>query len=334
MCGTQTRNPHLRRSIKKCLQVGLCEYCVVKLVNDNKDSDQITLLSFGGSRRHTLMMKYVSVWSNISNGSNKSSNYNEWIPVTDNHNNPIIIGRAEMHYYHGMRAVVGGSNNHLLFITYYLNHISVFDLNTFQFIKHDNLPADNHVHHHCFVSNSANGHGQEMMKTNKQNYQMLLFYQNTGLSIEYDEDNNTFQFHQLLVCDDIAKLSNYAYVCVNDIILFFGGWNDDKCVFSKSVHKYSIKEKKWTKFENTLPGPLCHCTAVLNKNSTYIHIIGGQNKNSILSTHMKTEVHVWDPSQLSKKEIKFAIQYWIRISEIKLGWIDDFDKIVMKYIRT
>ncbi|ETO36311.1 hypothetical protein RFI_00751 [Reticulomyxa filosa] len=188
------------------------------------------------------MMKYVSVWSDDNNSGdknenenqnetnkskklnelNKSNNYNEWVPFTDNHNHPIILGR-DRDDYRGMRAVIGGFNNHLLFITYPDNNISVFDLNTFQFIKHDQLPTD-YIGYHCFVSKSENGQGQGMMKTNqknKQNYQMLLFCMETGLSIEYDEDNNTFQFYQLLVCDDIALLICYAYVRINDIILFF-----------------------------------------------------------------------------------------------------------------
>ncbi|ETN99703.1 hypothetical protein RFI_37767, partial [Reticulomyxa filosa] len=127
----------------------ICEYprhisirghCVVKLIDDNnKHSNQITLLSFGGCYEHTLMMKYVSVWSNTLNKSNELNNYNQWVLFTDNHNCTIIIERTTGDY-GGVRAVIGRRNNHLLFITYYPNKISVFNLNTFQFIKHDNLP--------------------------------------------------------------------------------------------------------------------------------------------------------------------------------------------------
>ncbi|ETO04849.1 hypothetical protein RFI_32550, partial [Reticulomyxa filosa] len=207
--------------------VTLNGHCVVKLVDNNKDKNDITLLSFGGYYKHTLVMKYVSVWSNTSNKSNESNefnNYNEWIPLTDNHNHPIVIGRGHDDY-HGMRAVIGGINNHF-----------VFDLNTFQFIKHHTLPTDNPIWHHCFVSNSENGKGQEMIKTNKQNYRMLLFCKYTGLSIEYDEDNNIFQFHQLPVCKDIAPFNKYAYICINDAILFLGGhyYKDNNSIFSKS----------------------------------------------------------------------------------------------------
>ncbi|ETO32236.1 hypothetical protein RFI_04880 [Reticulomyxa filosa] len=318
----------------------ICEYpsdvelkghCVVKLEdNNNKDSNQITLLSIGGSRfrkRHTLMMKYVSVWSNISN---KLKTYNQWVPFTDNRNYPIIIGRKDDSYL-GVRAVIGGSNNHLLFITYPSNNISVFDLNTFQFIQHHTLSTDSDIRYHCFVLKSENGQRQEMMKTNKQNNQMLLFCKNTGLSIEYDEDKNIFQCHQLPVCDDIASFNRYAYVCINDVILFFGGGNSR--AISKLVHEYSIRENKWMTFQNTLPSTLHDCVATLSEEDNHVYIIGGQNdKNKEVSTHMKTKVRVWDPSQLSQKEFKFVIQYWIRISEIKFGWIDDFDKIIIKYI--
>ncbi|ETN99899.1 hypothetical protein RFI_37568, partial [Reticulomyxa filosa] len=135
----------------------------------------------------------------------------------------------------------------------------------------------------------------------KQNYQMLLFKDNTGLSIEYDEDNNTLQFHQLHVCHDIAPFYAYACVCINNIILFFGGYGykNDRYIYSKSVHKYSIRENKWMTFKNTLPNPLRSCIAILSEDNNYIHIIGGNNnKNAAISIHMKTKVRELDPSQL------------------------------------
>ncbi|ETO01784.1 hypothetical protein RFI_35655, partial [Reticulomyxa filosa] len=166
---------------------------------------------------------------------------------------------------------------------YHCKRKSVFDLNTFQFIKHDKLPANNNeICYRCFVSKSENGQVQEMMKTNqknKRNYQMLLFSFRAGLSIEYDEDNNTFQFQKLPACDDIASFNYYAYVCINDIILFFGGYGGN--VVSKSVHKYSIRENKWMAFRKTLPSPLRNCVAILSEEDNDIHIIGGVNNKNI-----------------------------------------------------
>ncbi|ETO32476.1 hypothetical protein RFI_04642 [Reticulomyxa filosa] len=342
ICGNRFKRDCYSYHILKNEYKFICEYprgieldghCVMKLVDNN--SNEITLLSFGGDYKHTLVMKYVSVWSNDNNNNDnemdkskevkKLNNYNEWVPFTDNHNNQIEIGRSG-DYYIGVRAVIGGSNNHLLFIAYYPNNISVFDLNTFQFIKYGRLPTKRMLFH-CFISKPE--------KNKNKIYELLLFCWDTGLSIEYDEDKNTFQFHELPVCDDIKPFFRYAYVCINDIILFFGGRNaklDDKSVVSKSVYKYSIQENKWMIFQNNLPNPLYDCVAILSEDDNHIHIIGGQNdKNTTISTHMKTKVRVWDASLLSKHEIKFIIQHWVRTLKIKLGWINDFDELVFKY---
>ncbi|ETO32017.1 hypothetical protein RFI_05099 [Reticulomyxa filosa] len=224
--------------------VSLWGHCVVKLVDSNsnkdKDNNQITLLSFGGENRHTLVMKYVTINQKIKE-IKQIKQLQSMVTFTDNHNNPIIIGR-DNYDYRGARALIDGINNNLLFITYKYDNISVFDLNTFQFIKHNQLPTDNNsIWYQCFVSKSENGQVQEMMKTNQknqQNYQMMLFCFKTGLSIEYNEDTKTFLFQEITVCDDIASLFTYAYVYVNDIILFFGGYSST--VVSNSVQKYSI----------------------------------------------------------------------------------------------
>ncbi|ETO32817.1 hypothetical protein RFI_04297 [Reticulomyxa filosa] len=249
-------------------------HCVVKLINNNKDSDEITLLSFGGFYDHTLVMKYVSVWSNNNdNEMNKPKNYNQWVPFTDSHNRTIRIGRDNDNY-NGVRAVIGGSNNNLLFITYLNCNISVFDLNTFQFIKHDTLPIGNYINYHCFNKNN----------------EMLLFFRSTGLLIEYDENNNNFQFHQLRVGKDIESLCQYGYVCTNGGILFFGGYT---YMNSKTVCKYLIQEKSWITFETSLPIPLYGCFGILSEDNTHIHIIGGISERSAVSTHMKTKVNIW-----------------------------------------
>ncbi|ETO05529.1 hypothetical protein RFI_31866 [Reticulomyxa filosa] len=281
----------------------ICEYpshikveshCVVKLVDNN---NEVTLLSFGGFCQHTLVMKYVSVCDDISNKLNELNNYNQWIPFTDNHNRPINIGSLNSTYI-GARAVIGGSNNHLLFITHLYREISVFNLSKFKFIKHNFLPTYNYIEYHCFVSNSENGQGQEKIKTNKKNYQMLLFCKKAGLSIEYDEDKNTFQFHQLSVYDDIASLFKYAYVRINDAILFFGGCNASSCNASKLMHKYLIRENKWMPFQKALPDPLFDCAAILSEDNN-IHIIGGNIDTSVtVSTHVNTKMCLCDPSQL------------------------------------
>ncbi|ETO16592.1 hypothetical protein RFI_20747 [Reticulomyxa filosa] len=266
----------------------------------NNDNNEITLLSFGGKYKYTLVMKYVSVWGNDNNddGMNKlkkSKNCNQWIPFTSNENHPIHIGRDE-YCYDGVRAVIGGSDNHLLFITYQRNNISVFNLNTFQFIKHETFPTNNCINYHCFILKSEHG---QMKTNNKRSYEMLLFDQKTGLSIEYDEDNNNFQFRHIPVCKDAAPFNRYAYVCINDAILFFDGqsWKGNKSVASKTLHKYSIQKKTWSTFKHILPISLQNCFGILNEDNTHIHIIGGSNGKDAVSTHMKIKVREWIDSR-------------------------------------
>ncbi|ETO15295.1 hypothetical protein RFI_22069 [Reticulomyxa filosa] len=120
ICGNRFKRDCYSYHILKNEYKFICEYprgieldghCVMKLVDNN--SNEITLLSFGGDYKHTLVMKYVSVWSNDNN-----NNDNEMDKIKGNsHNNQIEIGRSG-DYYIGVRAVIGGSNNHLLFITY------------------------------------------------------------------------------------------------------------------------------------------------------------------------------------------------------------------------
>ncbi|ETO07524.1 hypothetical protein RFI_29868, partial [Reticulomyxa filosa] len=94
------------------------------------------------------------------------------------------------------------------------------------------------------------------------------------------ENNNNFQFHQLPVCDDIAPFHSYAYVHINDVILFFGEWDNKFIDVSKSVHKYSIRENEWMVFQNAL------------LRLRYSIVILSEKDNT------KTRVCVCDPSML------------------------------------
>ncbi|ETN99839.1 hypothetical protein RFI_37628 [Reticulomyxa filosa] len=117
-----------------------------------------------------------------------------------------------------------------------------------------------------------------MIETNKekeQNYQMLLFSKNTGLSIEYDEDNINYLF--VIVLHNLMGM----HMCVT------------------MITQVLIREDKWITFENTLPSPLCYCVAISNEEDNHIHIIGGEDDKEItVSTHIKTKVRLWDHSLL------------------------------------
>ncbi|ETO05683.1 hypothetical protein RFI_31715, partial [Reticulomyxa filosa] len=186
----------------------------------------------------------------------------------NNHNNIIQIGRDGDNY-EGVRAVIG-----------------VFDLNTFQFIKHDNLP----IFIHCGII--ALYQNQKIRKNNKNKiYEMILFCKE-ALSIGYDEDNNILQYHRLRFYNGIAPFYRCAFVCIDDVILFFGGLSNKKYNVSKAVHKYLIQENAWIKYDElNLPIRLYNCFAVLSEDKKHIHLIGGSDyKGTTVPRHMKTKV--------------------------------------------
>ncbi|ETO02403.1 hypothetical protein RFI_35033, partial [Reticulomyxa filosa] len=121
---------------------------------------------------------------------------------------------------------------------------------------------------------------------------------------------------------DIAPFNAYAYVCINDTILFFGGCGSG---ISKLVHKYSIRENKWMTFQNTLPSPLYDCVAILSEDSTHVHIIGGKDDNyKLLSTHLKIKVSEW----LTEEEMKKGIELKAEKEEEKKE--NEMDKTIKK----
>ncbi|ETO16004.1 hypothetical protein RFI_21356 [Reticulomyxa filosa] len=81
------------------------------------------------------------------------------------------------------------------------------------------------------------------------------------LSIEYDEDNSDFPFHQLSVCDYIESY----VVCINDIILFFGD-------FTILMLQVFNSRKQMDKTSNTLHNSLFDCVAILNEEDNVIYI--------------------------------------------------------------
>ncbi|ETO27254.1 hypothetical protein RFI_09878 [Reticulomyxa filosa] len=284
--------------------VKLFGHCVVKRVNQD-NPNAITLLSFGGKYKHTLVMNYVSVWTNVdSDDGDEDDNKedqkkeirpsargkNTWLPFTDKQNRVIQIGRPE-DYYDGARAVIGGSLQHLLFITYAPKHIDVFNLDTYTYVLRSTLPLgdDNtDILYHCFVCKT-------MPAMDKSNItEMVLFYKKLGFAITYDETKHAFEFQKLTVSDAIAPFVDYAYVYINGDILFFGGDSSDVGGVSKAVHKYSTKEKKWTKFDHTLPVALSDCIGIVSEDHSCVHILGGFDHNyNGVSTHLKTDARQW-----------------------------------------
>ncbi|ETO03222.1 WD repeat-containing protein [Reticulomyxa filosa] len=338
------------------------DHCVVKRVTKNNDKDDITLLSFGGyglfDEKYTLTMKYVSVWNTdddekeVENENTKKRN-NEWIPLTDNDNKPVIIDC-------GMNAIIGGSNNNLLFIFYYPKKIRVFNLNTFKYVKNSKLPIDNAMERCCFATNESIN-------------EMIVFDQNIRLSIRYDEDKNIFKYHKARTYKNFKSFRSSGCVRFNDLILFFGGKEGSDTDTLKKIYRYYLSDNTWMKYEKSLPISLDDCIAIMSEDKHFIHIFGTTNEY-----HMKTQVSEWiqketemekqwmlkdkelrdieecrmewkkmrqnpevkkltDLHQIEKKkkkkEIEMIIEQWMHLSSVNnTGWIDDFNVIILRYI--
>ncbi|ETO05677.1 hypothetical protein RFI_31719, partial [Reticulomyxa filosa] len=201
---------------------------------------------------------------------------NQWMLIANKQKKQIFIGRSEDDYL-GVGAIIGGSENHLLFINYREKNIDVFNLKTLQYMNKVILPIGSVMKYHCFIAKTE--HDVTITDTNQRIWEMLLFSQNTGLSIEYDEDSNTFRFRNVRVCTSIKQCYSYGCVYVNHLLLFFGGEGTNGKA-SDRVYKYSFLDKQWMNFEQTLPISLNECTAILNEDHTFVHILGGYDGNT------------------------------------------------------
>ncbi|ETO09892.1 G-protein beta WD-40 repeats containing protein [Reticulomyxa filosa] len=339
--------------------VELSGHCVVKIGNqDDKNANAITLLCFGGykaKQKYALVMKYVSVWEKV--GSKRARDSNTWKIFKDKSDHPISIGKEAVDYKE-VRAVVGGSSNHLLFITYPPKNIDVFDLNNLQFQGRCILPTYTNIESHCLVLKS-NGNADKKKKS-----EMVLFCKDTGLSIEYNEEGKKFQFEKFRAYSKLRSCHHFAYVCINNEILFFGGYSGN---VSNRVHKYSIHDDVWMTYEHTLPVALQGSAAVLNVDNTCIYLLGGKNNQWInlkikaeelmkkqtkqeeqwaVEEQERREIEIirmeWNRMKdafdikklkvIRQTEIEIIIAQWYRSLFVKLRWVDELNKIVSRYV--
>ncbi|ETN99652.1 hypothetical protein RFI_37818, partial [Reticulomyxa filosa] len=130
----------------------------------------------------------------------------------------------------------------------------------------------------------------------------ILFCLNTGLLIKYDEQNKTFHYEKLPICPALNDLKSYSFVYLCDFIFLFGGRNVNTSQKTKSVYKYSMKEKTWSEFKFTLPMEISLSFAILSNDDTNVHIIGGWNaRNEIQKMHVTVNVEqLFEKSELLK----------------------------------
>ncbi|ETO32136.1 hypothetical protein RFI_04981, partial [Reticulomyxa filosa] len=148
------------------------------------------------------------------------------------------------------------------------------------------------IDYHCFVLNSENGQGQEMMKTNQDKIKKFIkcccFVERQDYQLNMMKITIFFNF------------INYLFVKVlhNTIVMHM-------CILM--MQSYSLVDVVMViQFEKTnglhlkthYPVHCMNCAAILSEEDSNIHIIGGSTGDKIESTHMKTKVREWDPSYL------------------------------------
>ncbi|ETO19838.1 hypothetical protein RFI_17388, partial [Reticulomyxa filosa] len=166
------------------------------------DRNQITLFSFGGSNRVTLMMRYRSVWDE------KNNRRNIWQRTFHN-----VIDPEDMDM--PVHAVIGGSKNQLLFYVCPLGRIRVVNVHSLEQVGQGQLPINCIDGSYCLV----------------RMYHYLLFvHTRDAFCIQYDEILSTFSYKEFPVCPDLKFVRNYSYACVKNLLMIFGGRKNHQCL--------------------------------------------------------------------------------------------------------
>jgi len=240
--------------------------------------------------------------------------------------NNVVFGKHQKHNLIGACALIGGSKQHLLFITRESNEIDVIELQSWEYlktIKNTTLPIakNNYIGSHCLVS----------INNSKNNNEFCFMARGETLLIRYDEEHKEFSYRQISApLASFQFYTNYAYAYWNRRMFIFGGVDAKRdkpmdSIWILDIHK---KDTIWKKSELKMPSAIGDATAVLSESDSSAHIIGGNDdKGKDQSTHYVMNL-------LTLQDIETIAKYWIRTQEKELtkGWIGEFNKIIANYI--
>jgi len=257
-------------------------------------------------------MNYQSVWDNQAMKTHR----NEWKLA------PFTIGEENDNLF-GIRALIGGSQNQLLFVVYLYHHIQVFDLHSYQSIGTYRLPFE--FYGPCsFVKIESENH----LNINT----MMMFYRNYGVLIKYHEKEQTVEYETLPVCVGLQDVSYYSYVSVKDFVVLFGGFkNHGNCNTVDKVYVYSIKTKEWRECLYKLPAASCLTFSIVDNNQKWVHVLGG-NRGSLENSQQHLQIRMAYLTGLTLQEIGVIMEYWVRVNRLRMGWIGEFHAIIANYM--
>ncbi|ETO20931.1 hypothetical protein RFI_16272 [Reticulomyxa filosa] len=303
--------------------VKLKRHVVVKYINQSGD---VMLLSFGGLHRHTLQMRYRSVWKEEEEEEEEEEKekekINEWIPC------PCTIGKPGDNMFDA-RGVIGGSKNHLLFVLHQPNQMVVFDLSdSVKYVTKGDLPTTSIMSGCCFVRTRP--------------CEMALLSNTEVLLIKFDERTCSFQFDSCAMHPLVRYTFNYAYIYVKDLLVLFGGFDS---FYLNKVRVYSLKKRACEELTFKLPTSLDSSFAIINDDNTCVHLIGGFNGVERSTQHYRIRLfHVVPIEKLfvfsyknakTEIEVTLLMQSWLRsIKMHRFGWIKEFDAMIAQFLST
>ncbi|ETO15612.1 WD-40 repeat protein [Reticulomyxa filosa] len=155
----------------------------------------------------------------------------------------------------------------------------------------------------------------------------LLGYSRDVLSAQFSSDG--------IECGILKEHLNH----VNDIKYLPDGQTIVSCSSDNTIRLWNVKSRKRLQILEGHSQAL-RCVDVSQNGNHTTPFIGLLRRVQKVQTNLKRMITHHNEKQTStqptllEKEIQIIIRHWIRILKIKLGWINDFDKLVVNYTRT
>ncbi|ETO35886.1 hypothetical protein RFI_01175 [Reticulomyxa filosa] len=275
ICGGENNNKCYSYHLVKKQYEYICSYpsgvelkghCVLQLSHQGDNPDEIHLYPLEDKMQ-------ANIWSHTQKAE---PSLNSWTLVAKSQ-----IGELSDNL-EGVRGVIGGMNNDLLFITHFPKNIRVIDLKTMKPLKgvtNSIIPNKENESEHCFVPLTMNGSVTKVVN------HFLLFHRNIGLLISFDEGQRTFTYENLPTCPELREVSSYAFLGCYGYVFLFGGCDNRSKAKTRCVWKYSISRKIWSVCKSKLPTEVSSSFALLDQNNVHVHVIGGVVTKEVQDYH-------------------------------------------------
>ncbi|ETO34878.1 hypothetical protein RFI_02209 [Reticulomyxa filosa] len=231
----------------------------------------------------------------------------------------VTIGKLEDDL-RGARAVIGGVNKNLLFITYRPSNIDVFSLETYTYLKKLQIPesyTSRQLSFHCIVLYPPEDDNES--EPVAQNTKMLLVCRKFATVITFDEENENVRCEPLSNVPGRDSHQSSAYVYASDenkkdSLLLIGGYNETDKTCTAGVVRYSFKFGQWYE-DKPLPYNLSASVAV--HYPPFIYIFGGNDGYELVADVHRVNRDHWIAETQNEREMRECEVWWDQQSEGK-----------------